>query len=825
MKKFLAIVLMSIMVLSMIASVITIGAAEKVEDQSSSFNVTKAKYDGVKTIPILGIVASFDADGDGENDYDPKDTDKLYSDKTQKYYGEQWAITKPSDHYDMFFKEGHSVRDYYLELTGGIINLVPCAFEKVEPEWGTTDGILAVTVPIKHPTASGDATGTITAIVNATDEYVNYAQYDANGDGMLTTDEIVIVIFNAGVDHAYTGSYYNSGAPTAYFAVHSTSQGFITMLDDVLLTYSGHGNVSNVGEYAKYGTFITLGVLTHEIAHNFGAEDLYDRNNGGGGAAISNWPRAGYFSLQCMGNNNGNGNYPCYEDPYHRVYLGWADEVTVNGDGNTEVKNLEVTLNSTLSGAYQVVRVNTPDPREYFYIEIRLKEGYDQKLPSSTSGGILIWHIDQQICSKYFASGMASSSYISAGDKGRHDSGIVPLFRREAWNSVGTLIMDQQPNDPYYYLSSDESTSVFDSYFYHGYVGGGTSLNSYPDDYGYEGVFNLHVEVLSAPGSSMKISISTQFDMELPPSMSVSSSGATYNSLTLVGKVVSANGFEVTDTGFVIATKEDFSDARTIPATLTDGEFTAVVDGLDEDSKYYIQSYGTTKAGKGTSQVTTIYTEKKPVVKTYALYKLYKNNGTSRPSEVKINLGDKLHYSFPMTYTGYVFGGWYTDDKFVEPFDMNYVSDAYEEISLYAKWIKEDKACYLKVSGAETVNEVYPVAVGETYYLPAAAQKEGYTFEGWYKDSALTERFDFSVPTTESGTVTIYAKYVSNSEVQTTEKDTTVETDTEKVTGTDETKDDAGSSRVWLWIVIGAVAVAGVVVGIVIIEKNKKKNA
>ncbi|MCR5457417.1 MAG: InlB B-repeat-containing protein [Clostridiales bacterium] len=824
MKKILAFVVVSAMLLSMVASLVFIGAADKVEDQNSSFFVTKPKYDGVKNIPILGIVASFDADGDGENDYDPNDTDKLYSDVTQEYYGEQWAITKPKDHYDMFFKEGHSVRDYYLELTDGIINFIPCAFEKVEPEWGTTDGILAVTVPIKHPTASGDASGTITAIVDATDEYVNYAQYDTNGDGMLTTDEIVIVIFNAGVDHAYTGSYYNSGSPSAYFAVHSTSQGFITMCDDVLLTYSGHGNVSNVGEYAKFGTFITLGVLTHEIAHNFGAEDLYDRNNGGGGSAISSWPRAGYFSLQCMGNNNGNGNYPCYEDPYHRVYLGWADEVTVNGDGSKEVKNLEVTLNSTLSGAYQVVRVNTPDPREFFYIEIRLKEGYDQKLPTDTSGGILIWHIDQGICSKYFASGMASSSYISAGDKDRHDSGIVPLFRPDAWNPIGTLIVDQQPSDPYYYLSDDASTSVFDSCFYHGYVGGGTSLNSYPDDYGYEGAFNLHVEVLSAPGSSMKISISTQFDMVIPPLSSVSAGEATYNSLTLFGKVITANGFDITDSGFVIATKEDLSDGKVISANVVDKEFSTVVEGLNEDSKYYIQSFVTTKAGKGTSPVSTVYTAKKPVEKTYSLYKLYKNNGSTRPSEVKINLGETLHYSFPMTYAGFVFAGWYWDKKFIEPFDMNYVSEEYEEISLYARWIKEDEVCKLKVVGAEIECDVYPVAIGETFYVPTAVEKDGYTFEGWYKDSALTERFDFTVPTTESGTVTIYAKYVINSGEQTTEADvTTVETETDKVTDTDETKEETEPSRIWLWIIIGAVAVAGVVVGIIVIEKNKKK--
>lgn len=822
MKKVLSIILSVIFLISVLA--MTSVGAVRVEDQSESFVVSKHKSTNVRTIPILGIVASFDANGNGVDDYDPNDTDKLFSDPKQKYYGEQWAITKPSDHYDIFFKEGHSVSDYYKEQTGGLINFVPCKFEKVESEWGTTDGVLAVTVPIKHPTCSNDAGGAIRTIVNATDEYVNFAQYDTNGDGILTTDEIVIVIFNSGVDHAYTSNYNNPSTPRAYYAVHSTSQNFTLFLDDVMISSSGHGNVTNVGEYAKYGTFITLGVLTHEIAHNLGAEDLYDRNNGGGGSAVAGWPRAGYFSLQCMGNNNGGGAYPCYEDPYHRVFLGWSDEVTVNGNGQTEVKDLEVTLNSTLSGEYQVVRVNTPDPQEYFYIEIRLKEGYDQKLPTTTNGGILIWHIDQQICSKYFASGMASSSYISAGDKDRHDSGIVPLFRPTAWNSLGTLITDEKPADPYYYLSEDPDTSVFDSTFYHGYVGGGTSLNSYPSNYPYEGVFNLHVEVLSAPGASMKIKISTEFGKQIPPVASVSSGGATYNSIKLNGKVLTTNGSEVTEAGFRIGTKEDFSDAKEVKAEVVNREFTANFDGLKEDTKYYVQSFVTTKFGTGTSPVTTVYTEKKPQVKTYSLYKLYKNNGSSRPAEVKINLGETLHYSFPLEYAGYVFGGWFRDNKFTDPFEMNYTSSEYEEISLYARWIKEDSACQLKVVGAELVNPVYPVAVGQTFPTPAAVEKEGFTFAGWYKDSSFSTPFDFTVPAEASGTVSIYAKYVSNSQTETTTEATeTVETTTAEVTTSAGETDKPKSSGSWVWIVVVAVVVVAAGLVVFFVVKGKKK--
>ena len=63
--------------------------------------------------PLLIIIASYDANGNGKNDYDPCHPE-LLNDKSSPIFGEQWALTKPWDCYDTFFGEnGYSMMNYY----------------------------------------------------------------------------------------------------------------------------------------------------------------------------------------------------------------------------------------------------------------------------------------------------------------------------------------------------------------------------------------------------------------------------------------------------------------------------------------------------------------------------------------------------------------------------------------------------------------------------------------------------------------------------------------------------------------------------------------
>ena len=374
------------------------------EEAANAIRIEASPVTETTEIPLLVILASFDANGNGVNDWDENDPDKLYSDKTQDYYGEQWVGTKLTDHYELYFGDGYSLTNYYDELSMGAFHFVPIEFDVMPENSPVPNGMIEVVLDIPHPSASGDAQGSITKIFSACDPYIDFSKLDKNGNGKIDETELGVLILNSGADASSSSGRTggNSGAPRFYFEVWGTSQPLNAYLDGVSFS-----KVSNVGEYKTVGNILPIGVPTHELAHNLGAEDLYARNVNAPGGTISGWPRAYYFSLQCNGNNCGYGSMPSYLDPYQRIYLGWAEERVVE-DG-------VYTIYSTCTDKYTVLRVNTPDPDEYYLIEIRLKEGFEKNLTSGDSeGGIMVWHIDEEINRKYFIDGMASSSYADA---------------------------------------------------------------------------------------------------------------------------------------------------------------------------------------------------------------------------------------------------------------------------------------------------------------------------------------------------------------------------------------------------------------------------
>ncbi len=450
------------------------------EEIANAIKIEASPVTETREIPLLIILANFDANGNGVNDYDENEPDKLYSDKTKPYYGEQWAGTSVTDHYDLYFGDGYSLTNYYNELSMGAFRFVPIEFDVMPENSEVPNGIIEVTVNIPHPTASGNAQGSITKIFSACDPYIDFSKLDTNGNGKIDEMELGVVILNSGADASSSSGKtgVNTQSPRFHFEVWGTSQGLNANLDGV--TFS---KVSNVGEYKTVGTILPIGVPTHELAHNLGAEDLYDRNVNATGGTITGWPRAYYFSLQSSGNNCGYGSMPSYLDPYQRIYLGWAEERVVE-DG-------VYTIYSTRTNKYTVLRVNTPDPDEYYLIEIRLKEGFEQKLTSGDSkGGIMVWHIDEGINRRYFESGMASSSYADASTGKRHDPGIVPLFRG-AFDTAGQLMVSTNPSDPFYYLSDDVSTAIFNSGDFRSATNGTQSLNSYPSSWEGKQNYNL----------------------------------------------------------------------------------------------------------------------------------------------------------------------------------------------------------------------------------------------------------------------------------------------------------------------------------------------
>lgn len=149
-----------------------------------------------------------------------------------------------------------------------------------------------------------------------------------------------------------------------------------------------------VGEYLTDTQPITMGTVAHELGHHIGAPDLYDENKT---SSSSNWSYAGDVSLMASGSWNNisgkpRGSSPSYMDPYNAIECGLLPVTEVYEDG-------EYTMYSRHSskGEYNILKIRTANPKEYYLVENRYHEEGDTQFDAiaSTNRAIMIWHIDE----------------------------------------------------------------------------------------------------------------------------------------------------------------------------------------------------------------------------------------------------------------------------------------------------------------------------------------------------------------------------------------------------------------------------------------------
>ena len=132
-------------------------------------------------------------------------------------------------------------------------------------------------------------------------------------------------------------------------------------------------------------------------------------------------------------------------------------------------------------------------------------------------------------------------------------------------------------------------------------------------------------------------------------------------------------------------------------------------------------------------------------------------NGGSLPDEDNENIKNivtlsEYNYIRP-SKDGYVFDGWYFDAEFTVRLDWSDNSFVEGE-KLYAKYIKKVTVDFVTNADYEIVRQ--RVAPGDYITLPIV-YKKGYSFDGWYKDAALTEPFVGQYA--PDSDLTLYAKF------------------------------------------------------------------
>ena len=151
--------------------------------------------------------------------------------------------------------------------------------------------------------------------------------------------------------------------------------------------------------------------------------------------------------------------------------------------------------------------------------------------------------------------------------------------------------------------------------------------------------------------------------------------------------------------------------------------------------------------------------------------------GTPTPSPVLVAVNTPVSKPTDPTMAGYTFTGWYT----AQSTKWDFVTPVTEDMILYAGWKKdepqptptpvppsggssgdgnmENAFRVLFNDGAATLSVVTDLSYGDKLTNPETPVKDGYTFAGWYKDSACTQAWDFE--TGIPGDMTLYAKWTA----------------------------------------------------------------
>ena len=171
----------------------------------------------------------------------------------------------PAQWSDKFFGPTNSVRDYYNEVSYGKLSLDPAA----ESNGTANDGVVGwLTLNSNHPNTAGNTDGRNRLLtrdaINAANQYVNYASYDANGDGYLSSRELHVTVIVAGQE-ASGWSQLGKSVWGHNWALYGTER---PTVDGVVL-----GDSTRDGGYSQFGEWhgdhmATIGIMVHELVHN-----------------------------------------------------------------------------------------------------------------------------------------------------------------------------------------------------------------------------------------------------------------------------------------------------------------------------------------------------------------------------------------------------------------------------------------------------------------------------------------------------------------------------------------------------------------------------
>ena len=355
------------------------------------------------------------------------------------------------------FRADMSLAEYYTDMSFGQFTFTPVQETSAYHVGGNqntkdaaNDGVIHVTLSTDHDdwtleyaylskkdiAANRTLAQALIAAVEAADAYIDFAAYDVNGDGDITTDELAIGFVVAGYEASSALEYtYDK---SSYLWSHAYS--FRACKEDYDFDYAIPApdgvtvdSYIAISEQENDGSQEPISTLAHELGHYIGLPDLYDTeyNN------ALEWGKYDVRYLSVMaggmyGTDPATGKATPYSlDAWSRSVLGWVEPDVADGSGDHTL----TVQNYTNNTGYKLLRIPTQNPGEYYLLENRGFSKWDAGLAAEygrDAGGLVLWHIDDNIFDEYEPTNEVNNT--------GHRPAVMPLYAETASNGSLTFI-------------------------------------------------------------------------------------------------------------------------------------------------------------------------------------------------------------------------------------------------------------------------------------------------------------------------------------------------------------------------------------------------
>lgn len=337
--------------------------------------------------PILGAPAAAAAPG-----WAGADTDVLFL--AVEFTDTQCSFTPGQAQTNMFGGGATGpgdLDDYFDEISRGSLQVAGNVV-------GTADGSDCIALANDRAYYNTDGAGSgddnrddelVREAVEAAADYVDFAQYDNDGDG--TVDALGIIYAGGGphdgcsIDAGASGGggdnlWPHSGSVNTGGALSADGKTISPFIINSELTYQ-------IGDSSNCDQIQTIGLFAHELGHSLGLPDLYDTDVGNGGVHTWSAMASQYVSTTNLADT------PPHYDPWSKAFLDWVTP-TVHQPGDRVTPGM---VQVETSGEVHQLRDNpmgfqVGGTGEYFLVENRQQTGFDAGLAGC---GLVVWHIDE----------------------------------------------------------------------------------------------------------------------------------------------------------------------------------------------------------------------------------------------------------------------------------------------------------------------------------------------------------------------------------------------------------------------------------------------